>query len=80
MYEDSERFYVFLLCLICKHVISRSYCDFITESDEAFALLILDNNAMRYGDIIKLGNSEKNLWVKPKYTRIGSDRRLQGRG
>ena len=49
----------------------------MTESDEAFALVILDNNATKYGDMIKLGNSKKGLWAKLEYTRIGSDRKIR---
>ena len=89
LYKDSERFFVFL-SLVCKHVITKSkwkkykesipYYEFVTESDEAFAILIMDNNLIRYKDMINLGECKRDCWSQPKYTRMGSDRRTVGRG
>ena len=79
LYTDKERFYLFL-SLVCKHVITRmrwkrekgvnSYYEFITESDEAFALMILDNNFQKYRGMVDFGSAHKDRWDTPKYTTI----------
>ena len=83
LYTDKERFYIFL-SLVCKHVITRmrwrkeksvnSYYEFITESDEAFAIIILDNNYYKYRDMVRFGMGEKNQWESPKYTATHKDK------
>ena len=88
LYTDKERFYLFL-SLVCKHVITRMrwrrekvvnpYYEFITESDEAFALIILDNNYYKYRDMVRLGMGNKDQWESSKYTtthknKLGSRR------
>ena len=80
LYESNERFYQFVM-LVCKHVITKTkwknskmgsyYFEFISESDEAFALLMMDNNADRLIDMVELGKERYVDWRRTKYTPTG---------
>ena len=88
LYEDKERFYTFLI-LVCKHIVTKKkwrrkkiqqhYYEFITESDEAFGILLMDNNAEKYKSINKY-RSHKQLWDRPKYSRCGKRTSPVGKG
>lgn len=88
LYTDNERFYLFL-SLVCKHVITRmrwrreksvnSYYEFITESDEAFALMILDNNFHRYKGMVNFGLANKDRWDSAKYTTPNKNKMVSRR-
>ncbi len=63
-----------------KNVCEKKYYEFVTVSDEAFALLVLDNNCLRYFDMLhndpidaedkrKMTMKEvKKKWIRPRYT------------
>ena len=88
LYEDKERFYTFLM-IICKHVVRKRkwkkkkdhehYYEFITESDEAFAILLLDNNAEKYNSMNQYGGY-KQSWKPPKYSRCNVRGETNGKG
>ena len=50
----------------------NDYYKFIHPSDEGFALLVLDNNAERYRDMLNHPNKDKKLYAQPKYTTVTS--------
>ena len=88
LYSNEEIFYFFLFVVV-KHVIGKmkwkrmkteeNYYDFITPSDEAFALLIIDNCADRFESMITLGpNVSRNQWKATKYTPSGGEGSVGG--
>ena len=88
LYEDKERFYAFLV-LVCKNVIRKRkwkkkkdqqhYYEFVTESDEAFAILLLDNNAEKYKSMNQHGDN-RHSWQQPKYSRKCATGKFNGKG
>ena len=91
LYKDNDRFYTFLI-LVCKHVvfknkwrknkINKHYYEFITESDESYAILMLDNTAERYQSMNIYGTNKNNkyLWSRTRYSRMGKIKGELGKG
>lgn len=79
IFQNKELHYFFLKhCVI--NVISRKkwndncdrndYYKYITESDEGFALVVLDNNIERYLEMKKNDDPNKKDFAQPKYTSV----------
>ena len=51
----------------------------MTESDEAFGIILLDNNAEKYESMIQYGNI-KQKWKMPKYSRRNMTGKCNGKG
>ena len=79
IFQNKELHYFFLKhCVI--NVISRKkwndncdrndYYKYITESDEGFALVVLDNNIERYLEMMKNDDPNKKDFAQPKYTSV----------
>ena len=79
LYDDESLYYYFLkICVV--NVITRSkwkenctnydFDRFIHPTDEAFALLVLDNNLERYIDMVNRPDVLKQHLVPPKYTTV----------
>lgn len=97
LYENEEMFYIYLHFCVSNVItktkwkhnkIDNSYYNYITVSDEALTLLILDNNAKRYLQMSKdLGgnnvlqlNGQTHALIKPKYTLVNGSRKFRGKG
>ena len=98
LYDNEEMFYIYLHFCVSNIItktkwkqnkIDFSYYDYITVSDEALTLLILDNNAKRYLQMSKdigtnnhLLPNRQNLLsrMKPKYTLVNGARKFKGKG
>lgn len=79
LFDDESLYYYFLkICVV--NVITRSkwkenctnydFDRFIHPTDEAFALLVLDNNLERYRDMANRPDVSKHLLIPPKYTTV----------
>lgn len=76
VYKEPDLFVLFMN-LVVKHVVfkrkwnansmTKKYYHFVTVSDEAFAFLVLENNAARYLDMAD-ERVEKTNYACPKYT------------
>ena len=91
--KSNDLYYFFLKkCVI--NVITRSkwkencttydYDQFIHPTDEAFALLVLENNSKRYNDMVLRPGLKIEDYLSPKFTTItrnkDKEKRLQVRG
>lgn len=61
-----------------KRMIENS-CDYVTNSDKAFAFLSLENHGNRYLDMVNINKSKKD-YSTPKYTDINGLHKLKGKG
>ena len=93
IFNDDSLYYYFLkICVI--NVITRTkwkencttydYDQFVHPTDEAFALLVIENNSKRYNDMVERPGLNGEEYVSPKFTTITrnkvSDKRSQVRG
>ena len=58
---------------------TENSCNYVTDSDEAFSFLSLENNGNRYLD---MGNTDKSKkdYSTPKYTDVNGVNKLKGKG
>ena len=93
IFTDDSLYYYFLKKCVA-NVITKSkwkencvtydYDQFIHPTDEAFALLVLENNSERYSDMVERPGLSSDEYACPKYTTItrnkDKDSRSQVRG
>ena len=90
LYDNEEMFYIYLHFCV-SNVISKTkwkhnkydkrYHEYITVSDEALSLLILDNNSRRYLEMSeKIGIIDAKINAKPKYTLVNGAQKFKGKG
>ena len=58
----------------------KLYYDFVTVQDEAFGFLVLENNGLRYLDMMINPNKGKKDWIQPKYTIVNGIHKKSKRG
>ena len=58
---------------------TENSCNYVTDSDEAFSFLSLENNGNRYLDMGNIGTSKED-YSTPRYTDINGVKKLKGKG
>lgn len=87
--EDEDLIYSFMsLCVSysCgrkkwnEYATIKSLSDFVTPADEAFAMILLENNAAKWMDELYMPHANKKQWRKALYTETEQARRWSYRG